>query len=540
MTVPAQWIRNPSDHLAIAEGCYFDLEAGRFVCDFIEAFCRQSKGSQWAGQPLQLLDWQRDFLLRLFGWRRPDGTRRFLKAYLEVAKKNGKSTLVSALVLVLLMADDAGPEVYLNACDREQASIVFTEAKRMIESSPELRSRLKVLDSQANKRIIWEDGNGVIIANSSVAGSKDGLNPSGCVFDELHRQKTRDLWAVFEYAGAARREPLRISITTAGEEEEGPWFEEREHSEKVNAGVIPDTTHLGVVYRIDPAQDLDDPEVWKQANPSLGITINPDHFRREWEAAKSDPIKRNNFLRLRFNIVARASEKAIPLDLWDACAGPVDADSLNGEPCWMGLDLSKNNDLTALAILFGDVDDGFEVLMRFWLPAENIGDLERQHGVPYRAWADDGWILLTEGNVVDYRFLRREVNELAERYQLRLLGADPAHAEKLAQDLVEEDGLPVKWVRQGFYSLGPPTKELDRIVRGRLLRHGGHPILKWNASNAIAVEDDAGNRKLSKKKSKQKIDGLAALVNAIAAATNAKSAEDTGPSVYEQRGIIST
>lgn len=525
MTVPSRWVRDPSDRLAIAEGCYFDEDAGRFVCDFIETFCRQSKGSQWAGRPMALLDWQRDFLMRLFGWKRPDGTRRYRKAYLEVAKKNGKSTLVSALVLVLLLADDAGPEVYLNACDREQAGIVFTEARRMVEASPELKARLKVLDSQANKRIVWEDGHGVVIANSSVAGSKDGLNPSGVIFDELHRQKNRELWAVFEYAGAARREPLRISITTAGEEEEGPWFEEREHSEKVAAGVVPDTSHLGVVYRCDPADDLDDEANWSKANPSLGTTINVDDFRREWAAAKSDPVKRNNFLRLRFNIVARASEKAIPLDLWDACAAPVDAAALAGAPCWMGLDLSATNDLTSLVAIFGDVDDGFDVLARFWLPEGNVAELERQHGVPYRAWADDGHITLTPGDVVDYQFVRREVLALAVAHALRLLGVDPRLAEKLAQDLQEQDGLPVKWVRQGFLSLGGPTKELDRLVRGRKLRHGGHPILRWHASNAIAVEDDAGNRKLSKRKSKKKIDGVAALVDAIAAYLDDPDAE---------------
>ncbi len=529
MRVDPKWIRNPSDSLAVREGCTFDEDPGAFVCEFIETFCRQSKGSQWAGQPMTLLDWQRDFLMRLFGWRRPDGRRRFTKAYLEVAKKNGKSTLVSALVLVLLLCDDAGPEVYLNACDREQASIVFTEAKRMIEASPELMRRLKILDSKADKRILWEEGNGSIIANSSVAASKDGLNPSGTIFDELHRQKGRELWSVFEYAGAGRREPLRISITTAGEEEEGPWFEERELSEKVNSGAVPDTTHLGVVYRLDPKDDLDAEANWYKANPSLGITIDLETFRREWESAKRDPLKRNNFLRLRFNIVARAAEKAIPMAAWDACPEPASDEDLDGEPCYMGLDLSDNNDLASLVSLYGDVDAGFDLRAEFWLPEENIADLERQHGVPYRAWADMGLITLTPGNVIDYGFIRAAIVARSERCRLVMLGADPFHAGKLAQELQDDDGLPVTFVRQGFLTLGPATKELDRLTRGGLLRHGGHPILKWHASNAIAVSDDAGSRKLSKRKSKKKIDGMSALVNAIAVYLGEPDVDATDP-----------
>lgn len=541
--VPREWIRNPSDELAITEGCTFDTEPGEFVIDFIETFCRQSKGTRWSNQPLKLLPWQRDFLMRLFGWRRPDGTRRFRKAYLEVAKKNGKSTLLSALALVLLLIDDDGPEVYLNACDRDQATIIFEEARRMVVASSDLAARLKIINSTGVKRIVHEEGNGVLIANSSVAGAKDGLNPSATFFDELHRQKGRELWAVFEYAGAARDQPLRISITTAGEEEEGPWFEERDHSEKVNAGDVPDTTHLGVVYRCLPTDDLDDPEVWRKANPSLGQTINPEDFAREWESAKRDPIKRANFLRLRFNIVQRASAKFIDPDHWAACGGrPVNLKSLIRksllrEPCWMGLDLSDTNDLTALALLFGDDDSGYDVLMRFWLPEENIVELEHQHGVPYRAWAEQGLITLTDGNVVDYSFVRGEIVRLAAKHNLRELWVDPYHAHKLAQDLAEQDGLSVKFIRQGFLSLSGPTKELDRLVRGHKLRHGDNPILRWMASNAIAVQDDAGNLKLSKKQSKKKIDGLAALVNAIAGATQGDG-DGGGPSVYEQRGIL--
>jgi phage terminase large subunit-like protein len=531
-TVDPKWIRNPSDDLAVAEGCTFDESAAAFYCDFIEAFCRQSTG-KWAGEPLILLDWQRDYLMRLFGWMRPSGLRRFKTSYLEVAKKNGKSTLLAAIAIALMLVDGEGtPEIHLNAVDRDQASIIFDEQRRMIRQSPELAARLEVIDSK--KRIVDPVGNGVIRANSADVASKDGKNPSAVIFDELHRQKSRLMWDVFEYASVARDQPLRIAITTAGEEESGPWHEQRELSEKINAGVIPDTSHLGVVYRALPADDLDDPATWRKANPSMGVTLKEEDFAREWEQAKGDASKRANFLRLRLNIVTRADVAFIDVGLWDACnAVPILA---RGEPCYAGLDLSETNDLTALAIVAGDPDDGFDAWFRFWLPADNIVELERQHQVPYRMWAEQGHIILTPGNVIDYAWIRREINELAGERELTKLLVDPYNAAKLSIELKEQDGLPVETIRQGFLSLSSPTKELRRLIQSRKLRHGGHPIARWHASNAIAESDAAGNIKLSKKKSRKKIDGLAALVNAIAGATTGDI--DGGASVYEKRGLI--
>lgn len=530
--VDPKWIRNASDELAIAEGCTFDEAAAEMVCDFIEAFCRQSTG-KWAGEPLVLLDWQRDYLMRLFGWMRPDGLRRFKTSYLEVAKKNGKSTLVAALAIFLLLADGEGsPEVHLNACDKDQASIIFNEAKRMIQQSPELVKRLEVIDSK--KRIVDPRGNGVIRANSADVASKDGVNASAVIFDELHRQKTREMWDIFAYASVARDQAIRISITTAGEEESGPWYEERDRSEKINSGAIPDTTHLGIVYRALPTEDLDSPEAWRKANPSLGHTIREDDFGREWEEAKRDPGKLANFMRLRLNIVTKADTAFLDLASWDACN--ASAVFTQGDPCYAGLDLSETNDLSALCYGQGDPYDGFDVKWHFWLPEDNIVELERQHGVPYRAWAEKGFITLTPGSVIDYAFIRRFLNDLAGEVELTRLLTDPFNATKLAIELKEQDGLPVESIRQGFLSLSSPTKELKRLVQSKRIRHGANPIARWHASNAVAETDAAANLKLSKKKSRRKIDGMAALVNMIAAAIGPGS--DDGPSVYEKRGLL--
>jgi phage terminase large subunit-like protein len=474
--------------------------------------------------------------MRLFGWKLPNGLRRFRRSYLEVGKKNGKSTIISGVGIYLLLADGEGsPEIYLNACDKDQASIVFEEQRRMVESSPELKSRLTVQNSANNKRIIHPEGNGVIIANSSVAASKDGLNSSGTLFDELHRMPDHQLWDVFEYAGAAREQPLRLSITTAGEDESGVWFEERDYAEKVNAGTIPDTSFLGVVYRADPKDDLSDPATWRKANPSLGVTIDEDEFAREFKEALQTPRKMGLFKRLKLCIISKEDLVFITPEDWSTCsASPAEASKRSLLPCYAGGDLSKSIDLTALVALWGDEDLGYDLQAWFWMPGENVKLLEQRDRVPYRLWISQGWIKETPGNIVDYGFIRRTINDLAVQNDLRKLLLDPYNATDLAIKLKEEDGLEVDFLRQGFLSLSAPTKQLERLVKGRKLRHGNNPVLRWMAGNAIAVTDAADNVKLDKKRSRKKIDGMAALVNAIAAAL----ADPSQGSAHEHRRIL--
>ena len=532
-SVPAKWIRGPVDRLAIAQGCYFDEDAGLDVIEFVEDFCRQCEG-RWAGEPLKLLDWQKDFLMRLFGWKQADGLRRYRTAYLEVAKKNGKSTLVSALCLYLLLADgEGGPQVHINAFDRDQADIVYKAAAKMVQFSEDLSDRLQVIDSK--KRIVDPDGGGVIRANSAEVPSKDGANASAIIFDELHRQKTREMWDIFKYAGAARDQPLKISITTAGEDESGVWHEQREKSEQVNAGTRKDITHLGVVYRALPTDNLDDEETWKKANPSLGITIKVEDFRTEYEDAKLNPSDLATFLRLRLNIITRGDQKFLGPGVWEACNAPPDY-PCDDEPCWVGIDLSQITDLTAAAKIWGNSFDGWNAEVKFWLPEDNIVELEREHGQPYRMLAEQGWIELTPGNVVDYDWIRKALVADSRRCRFVAIGADPYQATDLLAKLEQHDGLPVKEVRQGFVSLSAPTKELLRFILSKKFRHGDNPILNWHAANAVAERDSVDNIKLSKKKSRLKIDGMAALVNAFVVALD--PAEDGGDSVYNERGVL--
>jgi phage terminase large subunit-like protein len=531
--VTRQWTLNASDELAVKSGCYFSAPHAEKVCRFIEEFAHLSQG-RWAGQRLKLMPWQDQFVRRLFGWRAPDGKRRFRSAFLLAAKKQGKSPLMSALGLYLLLADgEAAPEVHVCACDRDQASIIYTEAERMVQFSPALQRRVEVIPSR--KMIIA--GHGKLVANSSDSPKLDGINASAVLHDEVHRQPNRLLFDVMRYAVAAREQPLTISITTAGEEESGIWWELLDRSLQVEAGIIEDVTHLGVIYRASEEDDIDRPDTWRKANPSLGVTFSEADFKRDLEEAKRLPADLASFKRLRLNIVTLGESKFIDINAWDACSGTRTDPAGNDYPTYIGLDLSASDDLTAMVGITGNFEVGFDVGARFWLPENRIVELEKRHSQPYRQWAQEGLIALTPGDVIDCEFIERAVVDLAESRNVKSIYIDPFNARTLGPALKDKHGLPVEYLRQGFLSLNSPTKTLADLVIAGKLRHEGNPILRWHMSNCVVKTDPAGNHKLDKTQRRRKIDGAAALVDAVAGAM-ALVGEDTG-SVYEKRGVLS-
>lgn len=533
--VPVDQIRNPSDRAAIEEGCYFDQEAGDYVCTFFESFLHLSKG---VDEPFPLLPWQRDVLTRLYGWKRADGSRRFREGYIGIPKKNGKSTLCSGLALYHLIADgEHGAEVYCAASDLEQARVVFNEAMNMVDASPQLKRILDVVKSA--KRIFFEGTRSVLRALSADSGTKEGLNASACFIDELHAHKTPDLFNVLRYAGAARRQPLLLIITTAGYDRQSICFRQYDHAKKVQSGAIIDTGFFTTIFEADENDDFDDPATWAKANPSLGSALTLDNFKDDYNRAKAEPLGFNTWLRYRLNIWTNASERILRRDRWDECGALITLAPSARETCFGGLDLASTTDLAAYTLFFPpEDDDGIaRTITRFFAPEEGAIERQRKDRVPYLAWAKQGFLTLTPGDVIDYQFIRRALLADAERYSLIKLGIDPWNATQLATQLAEEDGLEVEMIRQGFLSLNAPTQELVRLVTSRRLAHGNNPVLNWNADNAVGTEDAAGNIKLDKGKSTERIDGLASHVNAIAIWIN--SGADTGPSVYETRGVLS-
>ena len=383
-------MRLPADELAVRDGCWFDIAAATRVRTFFRQFLRHSKG-EWAGQAFELQPWQwRDVVAPLFGWKRADGTRRFRNAYIEVPKKNGKSTLCAGLSLYLLIADgEAGAEVYSAAADHEQASIIYREAAAMVRASAELSGHVIPVDS--TKRLTFPRGNAFYKALSSEVKTKEGMNIHALIFDELHAQRSRDLWDALTYGGASRRQPLTIAITTAGYDRHSICWEQHQYAEQVRDGVIPDWSFFPYIAAAGVDDDWTKPSVWRKANPSFGVTVNATEFAESAAEAQASPAKENTFRRYRLNIWTQQDVRWLRLKDWDACDGELDLDEIEGEECYAGLDLSSKTDLTCLGLVFPRDDGRLIVRPRFWCPLDNARERSRRDRVPYMLWADQGW-----------------------------------------------------------------------------------------------------------------------------------------------------
>lgn len=516
----------------MASPFHFDERAATVAVNFFERLLVHSKG-EWAGQAFELQPWQRDDIIRpLFGWKRADGTRKFRTAYIEIPRKNGKSTLGAGIALCLLFADDEpGAQVYSAAVDRAQAAIVFDEAKNMVTAAPELARR-----SQVYKRSITVDSTrSAYHVLSADAYSKHGLNPSGVIFDELHAQPNRELWDVLKTGMGARRQPLLVAITTAGYDRNSICWEQHEYARQVLAGVIDDPTFFGYIAAAEETDNWQDPATWRKANPSLGVTVKEEFLANEARLATETPAYENTFRRLYLSQWTQQETRWLPLDKWDLCGQePVDAERLRGRVCYAGLDLASTTDIAALVLVFPDDEEpvGYDVLPFFFIPGDNIIDRVRRDRVPYDAWVRAGLITATEGNVIDYKAILVALDELAQTYDIKELAYDRWGATKLIQDLVEA-GMEVIPFGQGFASMSPPTKELLNLVLAGRLRHGGHPVLRWMADNAVVRQDPAGNIKPDKSKSSERIDGIVAAIMGLDRATR-----QGGTSVYEGRDML--
>lgn len=524
----AEWIRCEADERAVADGCWFDIRAAERVRTFFRQFLRHSKG-QWAGQPFELLDWQWERIVApLFGWMRADGTRRFRRGYIEVPKKNGKSTLFSGFSLYLLAGDrEPGAEIYSAAVDRDQAGIVYNEAANMVDCSPALSSRLRVVRS--TKRITFQRTRSFYKALSADVPAKEGLNAHGVLVDELHAQKNRELWDTLRYAGASRRQPLNLAVTTAGFDRLSICWEQHEYAQHVLTGLIQDSAFFAFIAAAEPDDDWTDPEIWKKANPSYAITVSADQFAEDCKEAQESPAKENSFRRYRLNQWTEQEVRWLNMDKWDACAAaPTDwADRF----VFAGLDLSSTTDLSAL-ILVCPMDDGFmDVRAWFWVPEEGAKRRERRDRVPYWQWIRDEYIEATPGEAIDYDRIRAKINEIAKQYRIENIAIDRWNATQLATQL-EQDGFTIVAFGQGYASMSWPTKKLEAIVLSERLRHGGNPVLRWMAGNVSIEKDAADNWKPSKKKSCERIDGIVALIMGLERATTFDS------SVYDWRSLF--
>src|SRR5665213_214240 len=531
---------------ASKRGLYFDAPAAQYAIDFF-TFLHHSKG-EWAGQSFELTPWQQFIVYSIFGWKHADdGRRRFRTAHVEVARKNGKTTLWAGVGLYLFFADgEPGAEVYCAATKKDQARILFTEAERMRKASPGLAKRIVSLRNNMNVPAT----NSKFEPLGSDEDTLDGLNIHGALVDELHAHKTRLLWDVLDTATGARRQPLIAAITTAGFDRESICWKQHEYGEKVLEEIIDDDSFFIYVASLDPGDDWEDESNWPKANPNLRVSVKIEDLRTQAHKAKNDPSALNSFLRLRLNVWTQQDTRWMPMDKWSACIGArptlaaCDAKALRnimegdlaGRLCFAGLDLSSKTDITAFVPVFPptEEDPHWILLPTFWLPEDNVEQRVREGRVPYDVWKREGFLQTTPGNVVDYDQVREFIVRFRDRYELQEVAFDPWNATQIATQLTSA-GITMVEFRQGFASMSEPTKQLMTLVLGNTLAHLGNPILKWMASNLVVKQDEAGNLKPNKEKSSEKIDGIVAAIMGLGRAI---STGIKGPSVYEREGIL--
>ena len=530
--VACKWVKlfcqrhvNDLQH-GLERGLYFDEDAGARILRFFD-FLRHSKG-EFAGQRFVLSGWQQAYLYVLFGWKRDDGMRRFRISYLEIARKNGKSSMASGIALYLLEGDrEQGAEIYSAATKRDQAKIVHGEAVRMVRASKALSSRItlradNMFDLQTNSKFE---------PLSSDYNSLDGLNIHGAIVDELHAHKTRDLWDVIETATGARRQPMIFAITTAGISRQSICREQHEYLGKVLDGSVEDDSYCGIIFTLDDNDSYEDERVWVKSNPNLGISAKLEDLQKKLIKAKEMPSALNAFLRLHMNVWTQAESRWIDPDAWALCKGQTDIEALKNEPCYAGLDLSSTTDLTALVLKFPRTGD---VLCWFWIPEDNMAVRERRDRVPFSAWVRAGAVETTPGNVIDYEYIKDRIRKVSKEFRgLRELGYDPYIATQIAIQL-EEEGFNVVPVRQGWVTMSPALKQLEKEYLGKELKHGNNPVLSWMAANLVVKQDSAGNYTPDKAHSIDRIDGIVALCMAISRQINSRETE----SIYESRGLL--
>ncbi|MEN6325800.1 MAG: terminase TerL endonuclease subunit [Syntrophomonas sp.] len=483
----------------------FDQEYADRAIDFFQ-FLHHSKG-KWANQTIKLELWQCFIVGNIFGWRhKKTKLRRYRTAYQSVARKNGKSTMMGGIGLYGLLADgEPGAEVYSAATKKDQARIIFDEAKRMVKASPYMAKHVDVFTKNMSVPVT----NSKFEPLSADVNSMDGLNISMGLIDELHAHKTREMWDVLETATGAREQPLIAAITTAGFNRFGICYEQYNYCINILNGTVHDDTYFCYIAQIDKEDDWRDPACWIKANPNLNISVFADDLKRKCEKAKEIPAAQNNFICKHLNCWVSQTVRWMPMDKWFAC--PTVKVDLTGLPCYLGGDLSATTDICSINAEF-PLDDGrYYMLSHSFMPEDLVDEKEKRDNVPYRAWESEGFITFTPGSVVDYEWIKSYVLHACEIYDVQEFDYDPWNATQLANDLANE-GIETVQIRQGYGTLSEPTKDILGLTLQKKIIHNDNPLLAWAVGNAAATSDPAGNIKLDKSKTTFRIDPAAAMV----------------------------
>lgn len=513
---------------ALDRGWYFDRKAAQRAIGFIERL-KHTKG-EWAGQRFKLEPWQQFVLWNIFGWKNADGTRRFRYAYIEIARKNGKTALSAGIGLYMLFADgESRPEVYSAATVKDQAKICFDDAVAIVRNT-DLKNYLHPFRNS----IVYDLKGGMMKPLSSDYGTHDGLNPSCGIIDEFHAHKDSGMFDVIKSAFGARRQPLMFIITTAGFNKSGACYAYRDNVIKVLRGVNQDDSLFGIIYTLDSNEEWDNPKMWIKSNPNLGVSLSADYLADQVKDAKNRPEAVRNVMTKNVNLWVDAERTWILDEVWMQCVGDTSLDELKGCECWGGLDLSNVSDITAYVLLFHE-NERFQLVPMFWIPEEKMQEKVRKENINYDKWVREGYIKVTAGNVIDYDFVKADILQTVRQYDLKSSAYDRWNSSQTIIDL-QNEGMTCNPFGQGYGSMSAPTKEFEKAVLTGKIEHFGNPVLRWMLASTVVMTDPAGNIKPDKAKSSQKIDGIVASIMALGEWMTAQADEDNDP--YNNRGML--
>lgn len=522
-----KWIRSEADERAVANGCRYSERMATFVVEWFRKYLKLSEGSQWAGKPFELMDWQRDdVIFPIFGWvrvnRRGRIVRRIRKVYAHVPKKSGKSPLGAAIGTFMWAGDgESGANVFTLATDKDQAGIVHRHAIHMVEDSPELSANTKI--NRSTRIMVFTPTRSpyaVKSGKSSEGKSIEGLNAHAIIADELHAWVGFDFYGRIINAFRGRAEPLFFQITTAGDNTDSVCFQQYEYAKGVISGEIQDDRFLGVIYEADRDADILDEAQWKKANPSLGHLFEIEDMRADALEASKTARGTSTFKRYLLNIWCTAENPWLDADKWKGCYEDFSEEDLVGHPCWGALDLAKTLDMTAFGKIFKDpnVDGVFRQIVEFFMPEETFE--ARKHLAPYEQWLQDGWLTLTPGGECDYSIIESKIAEDHERFNLQKLFYDKWQSVHLTQRLEEHQGIERVEFQPTINQYAEPTKEYERLIMQGNLRHNGNAILAWQASHVTTWEDrNQGIRPVKRKRGDHRtIDGIVVGIMALSGA----------------------
>lgn len=504
---------------------YFDEKHGQRFITFAQT-CKHWKGT-YAKEYIKLEPWQQFYFIVLFGWMKEEGGYRFNTSYLEIGRKNGKTTMLAIKALAHLKLDkEAGAQAYIAATKEDQARIGFKDVTGIIKASPGLSELFKIYTKSVTM------GDSFIRPLGSDSNTQDGFDPSRGYIDEYHAHPTSEMLNVLESGMAARQSPMIDIITTAGYNQQSPCYTEmRKTAIEVLKGIKEDESLFALIYSLDEEDDWNDEGCWIKANPNIGVSVRLPFLRERYLKAKNESgSKEVDFKTKNLNIWTQAAKTWIADEKYMECFGEYPP--LKGLECNGALDLASVRDIAAFYLVF-TINGKKYRLPFFFIPEEAIRERSKRDGVNYETWYKNGFLIKTPGNVTDYDFIRAKIGELNTIYHIVSIAYDRWNASQLIINLTA-DGFTCNPFGQGFASMSTPTKELEKLIMTKEYVHDGNPVERWMFGNIMLTRDAAGNIKIDKGKSKEKVDGPVALVMALGESMT----NGTNTSVYEERGIL--